>query len=78
MKRRIPFTVAGAVGAGAVAVALAVSWIIPAVAVGTDASPVASKNQRQYRCTKCRQVYTFDRPGNYKCSKCNKPLIPVT
>lgn len=39
---------------------------------------VAAPKQRQYRCTKCREIHTFDRPGNYKCPKCGKPLIPVT
>lgn len=77
MKRSAKLTVTGAISGVAIAAALTTGWIIPTSVVGAETSPVANKNQRQYRCTKCRQVYTFDRPGNYKCSKCDKPLIPV-
>lgn len=65
--------------AGEVAIALAVSVgpLVAAAAIGGDAVSVAAKKQRQYKCTKCRQVFTFDGPGNYKCPTCNKPLIPV-
>lgn len=66
-------------GACVAALAAAVAFAPRAfpAAVGADDGPVAKKAERKYRCTKCRQVFTFDGPGNYKCPKCNKPLIPA-
>jgi|694.fasta_scaffold36652_6 hypothetical protein len=48
------------------------------LAGGAEADTVARKAERKYKCTKCRQVFTFDRPGNYKCPTCGKPLIPAS
>lgn len=60
-----------------VAAAVAFAPVAGPSAVGADTSPVAKKAERKYKCTKCRQVFTFDGPGNYKCPKCDKPLIPA-
>jgi Zn finger protein HypA/HybF involved in hydrogenase expression len=60
-----------------VAAAVAFAPVAVSAAAGTDSGPVAKKAERKYRCTKCRQVFTFDGPGNYKCPNCNKPLIPA-
>lgn len=47
-------------------------------AAPTAGASTTAPKQRQYRCTKCREIHTFDRPGNYKCPKCGKNLIPVS
>jgi len=44
---------------------------------GSDVGTTTRKAERKYKCTKCRQVFTFDGPGNYKCPNCGKPLIPA-
>lgn len=71
------FSYRSALGVALVAAVLLVPAAVT-TATGGDRSPVASKAERKYRCTKCRQVFTFDRPGNYKCPTCNKPLIPAS
>jgi hypothetical protein len=63
---------AAAVVCGLALVPAAATW-----AGGADADHVVRKAERNYKCTKCRQVFTFDRPGNYKCPTCGKPLIPA-
>jgi Zn finger protein HypA/HybF involved in hydrogenase expression len=66
-------------GACAALVVTAVSFS-PAVAPaanGDDSGGITRLAERKYKCTKCRQVFTFDRPGNYKCPNCGKPLIPA-
>jgi Zn finger protein HypA/HybF involved in hydrogenase expression len=60
-----------------VAAAVAFSPLAVPAAVGADTGSVANKAERKYKCTKCRQVFTFDGPGNYRCPKCDKPLIPA-
>ena len=60
-----------------VAAAVAFSPLAVRAAVGADTDPVANKAERKYKCTKCGQVFTFDGPGNHRCPKCDKPLIPA-
>jgi len=69
--RMIAVMVACLVGVGGVAAPLRAAGSLQGVSA-------AAPKQRQYRCTKCREIHTFDRPGNYKCPKCGKNLIPVT
>lgn len=69
--RTIVVVVACLVGAVGVVAPLRAALSVPGVSA-------AAPKQRQYRCTKCREIHTFDRPGNYKCPKCGKNLIPVT
>jgi Zn finger protein HypA/HybF involved in hydrogenase expression len=67
----------GGVCTAVVAAAVAFAPLAVSAAVGADTGSVAKKAERKYKCTKCRQVFTFDGPGNYKCPTCNKPLIPA-
>lgn len=60
------------------AVAIGLALVPVATWAGrAEAGHVVRKGERKYKCTKCRQVFTFDRPGNYKCPSCGKPLIPA-
>ena len=64
--------------ASATLVAIVLGLVPPAAVRANDVDAVARKAERKYKCTKCRQVFTFDRPGNYKCPNCGKPLIPAS
>lgn len=77
MKSLLSNCVVRRAGAAAVALAVSIGPYVASAAIDAAAAPAAAKKQRQYKCTKCRQVFTFDGPGNYKCPSCNKPLIPV-
>jgi Zn finger protein HypA/HybF involved in hydrogenase expression len=67
----------GGVCTALVVAAVTFSPAIAPTANGDDGRGGVNLAERKYKCTKCRQVFTFDRPGNYKCPNCGKPLIPA-
>ncbi len=60
-----------------VVAAVSMNSVTAPAANGDDSGGITRLAERKYKCTKCRQVFTFDRPGNYKCPNCGKPLIPA-
>jgi|GEM_PF-1903367 DNA-directed RNA polymerase subunit RPC12/RpoP len=67
----------GGVCTALVVAAVSLSPVAAPAASGDDSGPVTKLAERKYKCTKCNQVFTFERPGNYKCPNCGKALIPA-
>jgi len=59
------------------AAAFTLAHPVAPTASAAELESVANNAERKYKCTKCGQIFTFERPGNHKCPTCNKPLIPA-